>query len=32
MVSFGSGTAGTDVFEFAVGAIGPKGDKGNQGI
>ena len=38
MVSFGSGTAGTDVFEFTVGAVGPKGetgvkgDKGDQGI
>ncbi len=34
MVSFGSGTAGTDVFEFTVGAVGPKGEtgaKGNQG-
>jgi hypothetical protein len=35
MVSFGTGTAGTDVFEFTVGAVGPKGlkgDKGDQGI
>ena len=31
MVSFGSGTAGTDVFEFTVGAVGPKGDKGDKG-
>lgn len=38
MVSFGSGTAATDVFEFTVGAVGltgpqgAKGDKGDQGI
>jgi hypothetical protein len=31
MVSFGSGTAGTDVFEFTVGAVGPKGDTGTKG-
>lgn len=31
MVSFGSGTAGTDVFEFTVGAVGPKGDTGAKG-
>lgn len=31
MVSFGSGTAGTDVFEFTVGAIGPVGPKGDKG-
>lgn len=31
MVSFGSGTAGTDVFEFTVGAVGPKGAKGDKG-
>lgn len=43
MVSFGSGAAGSDVFEFTVGAVGPKGatgvtgakgdkgDKGDQG-
>lgn len=31
MVSFGSGTAGTDSFEFTVGAVGPKGDKGDKG-
>jgi len=32
MVSFGPGTAATDVFEFTVGAVGPQGDKGDQGI
>lgn len=38
MVSFGSGTAATDVFEFTIGAVGltgpqgVKGDKGEQGI
>jgi len=41
MVSFGSGTAATDVFEFTIGAVGltgpqgiqgVKGDKGDQGI
>lgn len=35
MVSFGSGTAATDVFEFTIGAVGltgAKGDKGDQGI
>ena len=31
MVSFGSGTAGTDVFEFTVGAVGPVGPKGEKG-
>lgn len=31
MVSFGTGTAGTDVFEFTVGAVGPKGEKGDRG-
>jgi hypothetical protein len=31
MGSFGTSTAGTDVFEFAVGAVGPKGDTGAQG-
>ncbi len=31
MVSFGSGTAGTDVFEFTVGAVGPQGVKGETG-
>ncbi len=35
MVSFGPGTAATDVFEFTIGAVGltgAKGDKGDQGI
>jgi hypothetical protein len=32
MVSFGPGTNLTDTFEFTVGAVGPKGDKGEQGI
>lgn len=38
MVSFGPGTAATDVFEFTIGAVGPqgvqgaKGDQGAQGI
>ena len=41
MVSFDNGSAGSDVFEFTVGAVGPqgatgdkgeKGDKGDQGI
>lgn len=31
MVSFGTGTAGTDVFEFTVGAVGPKGETGAKG-
>lgn len=31
MVSFGTGTAGTDVFEFTVGAVGPRGEKGERG-
>ncbi len=31
MVSFGNGTAATDVFEFTIGAVGPKGNKGDKG-
>jgi hypothetical protein len=31
MVSFGPGTAATDVFEFTVGAVGPQGVQGVQG-
>jgi len=31
MVSFGNGTAATDVFEFTIGAVGLKGDKGEKG-
>jgi hypothetical protein len=31
MVSFGNGTAATDVFEFTIGAVGLTGDKGEKG-
>ncbi len=31
MVSFGTGTTGTDVLEFTVGAVGPQGPKGDTG-
>ncbi len=32
MVSFGPGTAATDVFEFTIGAVGLTGAKGDQGV
>lgn len=32
MVSFGNGTAATDVFEFTIGAVGLRGEKGEPGI
>ena len=32
MVSFGPGTAATDVFEFTIGAVGLTGAQGIQGI
>ncbi len=32
MVSFGNGTAATDVFEFTIGAVGLRGEKDEKGV
>lgn len=32
MVSFGNGTAATDVFEFTIGAVGLRGEKDETGV